>query len=795
MTSIKHIITAGCILIAGTMAAQAPMLYPAGKARIQPSSRAASGEIIKEDFSRFTAGSETTPDAKNIADLRTGVIDAKYTAVPGWTGAAIYQAGGICAITTGMYSGENGPYEDTGFLTSPIGDYSGALTVTFRARLLDSAAEADAMAVMLGSTSAGRLEASTVSVTPQWQNFSVSFTKGRFEGCLIQWTMLKEKVLIDDITVTSVQTSIPAPVATAATNFTADGFTANWEPTDEAESYLLTVYERNSAEATTIVDFENLNLTADGSHIDADKPGFPEGWTFAYAAGTAEHVSDKGAGNSTGIVFDAKGEGFVTPVFDTPIRDFSFFARYPAGEPCFSKFKFSMLVGNEWQGLGNLDIERISPDGETINFSSRLPDGVRQIQVMFDENTANDAGKDLRVVIDDITIMTEPGAKAVITDRRHDSTSATVTGLDPEGDYSYTVKAANAQFTSEESNNMMATGLASPKLSLPEEVSADAYTARWEPSPKAQGYIVANYRVYTSPADGDVTMLYEDFSKVTEGTLDHPTGLYNTFNPLSLDEYTITPGWYGLCTYLVNGMLGTRSYFTAQGAIQTPAMNLSAAGGRFKVEMTIVADSDASEDMVVVQAGATEFKRMPIEDVMVPVKLVYEFDCGEAGMPLLIYTYQGMPFYIDEIKVTQSLPKGSQTFTEVENKTLTGKESSNVRFTGMEAAENENFAYRVTAFRNFYGSTIYSASPEAMHVLSTTGIDTVGGPAATEAYAEGLTLHINAAQPERIELYGVNGVKVAAVTVPEGHTTIALPSPGLYLLTGNQGTVAKIIAR
>lgn len=154
-----------------------------------------------------------------------------------------------------------------------------------------------------------------------------------------------------------------------------------------------------------------------------------------------------------------------------------------------------------------------------------------------------------------------------------------------------------------------------------------------------------------------------------------------------------------------------------------------------------------------------------------------------------------MPFYIDEIKVTQSLPKGSQTFTEVENKTLTGKESSNVRFTGMEAAENENFAYRVTAFRNFYGSTIYSASPEAMHVLSATGINTVGGRAATEAYAEGLTLHINAAQPESIELYGINGVKVAAVTVPEGHTTIALPSPGLYLLTGNQGTVAKILAR
>ena len=76
MTSLKHIIAAGCILIAGTMAAQAPMLYPAGKARIQSSSRAASGEIIREDFSRFTAGSEAAPEAAHIADLRTGVFDA-----------------------------------------------------------------------------------------------------------------------------------------------------------------------------------------------------------------------------------------------------------------------------------------------------------------------------------------------------------------------------------------------------------------------------------------------------------------------------------------------------------------------------------------------------------------------------------------------------------------------------------------------------------------------------------------------------------------------------------------------
>lgn len=750
--------------------------------------------IVSEDFAKFAAGSEDEPDSKNIADLRTGVIDEALTAAPGWTGAAIYQAGGVCAILTGMYQGEDGPYEDTGFIRTPIGDYAGDLNVSFRARLLSADAESDVMAVIINSTR-GRLEAQTVKVTPEWQDYSLSFTKGAFSGCLIEMSMLQEKVLIDDITVAAVQTSIPAPVATAATDFTDTGFTANWLPTDEAESYLLSIYERDSKAASSLVDFEGLNLIDDDKHIAADNSGLPEGWTFAYGNGVSRHVSSKGADGSIGMVFAGTGDGFITPAYDRPIRDFSFFAAHPSGVECFSQVRFSCLIGSEWIALGNIDIERIAKDGEIIDLSSKIPEGTTQIQMYFNKNTANDAGKDISIVVDNIKVMIEPAATLCIADREVTGTSAVVDGLDPDTDYSYTVKAANSSFTSEESNNVMAAGLASPELLRPENVSEDSYTARWLISPKADGYLATNYRVFTAPDDQEVTILYENFDKVTRGTLSGPVGLYNTYNPTSLDEYTITPGWLGLSTYLVKGMLGTRSFFTAMGCIQTPALDLSADQGRFKVKLTIVGDTDAVGDSLVVQAGPAIFKRQAISAHTDPINLVFDFDCGEAAMPLLIYSYGGKPFYIDEMTVSQNFKKGQQTFTEIETKTLAGQTSDAVDFDGLSAGDNETFAYRIFAFRDFYGGRIYSVSKAAMHVDTTTGIaDVTTDAESVVCTVDGLDLTVTTPSPCRLTVYGINGQKIADTHV-SATAALPLPAPGLYLISTDSGFTTKIVVK
>lgn len=796
MTYSKAFSLAVILSLSLPLCAQTPM-FPAVGAQRAPRLTAdshAQRTIVSEDFSNFAAGSEDEPDSKNIADLRTGVIDAQYTAAPGWTGAAIYQAGGACAILTGMYQGDNGAYEDTGFLRTPLGDYAGDLTVTFRARLLSADAESDVMAVIINST-VGRLEAKTVKVTPDWQDFSIDFSKGRFSGCLVEISMLKEKVLIDDLTVASVQTSIPAPVATAATDFTETGFTANWLPTDEAESYLLTIYERDSESASSLVDFEGLNLIDDDKHIAADNSGLPEDWTFAYGNGVSRHVSPKGVDGSIGIVFAGTGDGFITPAYDRPIRDFSFYAAHPSGVECFSQVRFACLTNDQWVALGNIDIERIAKDGEIINLSSKLPEGTTQIKMTFNKNTANDAGKDISIVVDNIKVMIEPEATVCIADRKVTGTSAVVDGLDTDSDYSYTVKAVNSSFRSEESNNVMAAGLAAPALLEPENVTGNAYTARWQTSPKADGYLATNYRVFTAPTDQEVTILYENFDKVTRGSLSGPVGLYNTYNPTSLDEYTITPGWLGLSTYLVKGMLGTRSFFTAIGGIQTPALDLSADEGRFKVKLTIVGDTDAVGDSLVVQAGTAIFKRQLISAHTEPIELIFDFDCGEAAMPLLIYSYGGKPFYIDEMTVSQNFKKGQQTFSEIETKTLEGQGTDNADFEGLTAAENESFAYRVFAFRDFYGGRLYSLSKAAMHVSSTAGIsDAISDAEGITLSAEGRELTVTAPSPCRLTVYGVNGIKVIDGQINDA-TSVTLPSAGLYLVVTDSGFTSKLIVK
>ena len=798
MSKLGNLSLLAALAMTAPLGAQAVQLKPIGSAQFAQSfskDREAARVIVEENFAKFTEGSESTPDATNIANLRTGAIDAKYTAVDGWTGAAIYQAGGVCAILTGMYSGDNGPYEDTGFLRTPMGDYSGAVTVTFRARLLSGEATSDVMAVILNSTQ-GRLEAHTIDVTAEWKTFTLEFKEGLFSVCLFEFSMLKEKVLIDDITITSVQTSIPAPTALNADNFTKEGFTAHWTAVEDADNYKVTVYSRDVEKATEKVDFEGLNLIDDGKHINSENSGLPEGWSFVCGNGADTHVSDKGVNGSTGMVFAGTDDGFMTPLYDRPIRDFSFYAAHPAGIECFSQLRFSCLVDGSWVGIGNIDIERIAKDGETINFSSRIPEGTTQIKMLFNKNAANDANKDVSIVVDNIRVMTEPDSEPVIVDRVANGTELVLTDLDPDTDYSYTVKAFNSDFSSEPSNEMMAVGLATPELLRPANVTENSYTALWTPSPKADGYVVSNYRVFTAPEDQKVTVMYENFDKVTEGTLSAPVGLYNTYFPRSLDEYTTNPGWLGLSTYLVEGMLGTRSFFTAKGSIQTPALNLSASEGRFTVDMMIVGDTDAVGDSIVVQAGERIFQRQLISEHTTPIKMSFDFDCGEEAMPLLIYSYGGKPFYIDEITVSQTFKKGQQNFTETEAKTVEGHDVSSVPFENLVAGNNENFAYRVFAYRDFYGSRVYSVSDAAMNVTSPTGVtDGVVSGEGMTVYTEGQTLVVDASDATRVTVYGVNSVKVADVKVQAGSTKIELPGRGLYLVVAESGFVTKVIVR
>ena len=94
------------------------------------STKADATMLLEEDFSRFTAGSEATPDATDISDVDTGAIADSYTATPGWYGAAVYQAGGCAYI--GMF--DFGYGDEPGYIQLPIMEGLSTYEVTFRAR-------------------------------------------------------------------------------------------------------------------------------------------------------------------------------------------------------------------------------------------------------------------------------------------------------------------------------------------------------------------------------------------------------------------------------------------------------------------------------------------------------------------------------------------------------------------------------------------------------------------------------------------------------------------------------------
>lgn len=193
----------------------------------------ASAVIVEEDFSKFTAGSETAPDATDLANAQTGDISADYTQVPGWSGAAVFQAGGSAYI--GFYEG------DTGWLNTPILDFSannGTFTMTFRAKsALTSGDELNMLLLYPGEQYA--VSSQSVILTNEWKEYSFSLSKGTAESFIQMWTYEGE-YFIDDIKISA--EGLSAPQNPTVSKYMGTSAELSWDAVAEADSYLLNVY-------------------------------------------------------------------------------------------------------------------------------------------------------------------------------------------------------------------------------------------------------------------------------------------------------------------------------------------------------------------------------------------------------------------------------------------------------------------------------------------------------------------------------------------------------------------------
>ncbi len=198
--------------------------------------------LLQEDFSKFTAGEETSPDATDICS-ETGVIDAKYFAATGWSGRGVYQAKGSAYF--GWYYNYDYGFEDLGYLITPALDASDELTFSFKAKSDLSSGDKVIVEYKWESPDGdgGSISYNEIDITGEWQEYSITFPAHTEHNPYFMWYSYAAPMYIDDVKVSTFKPALAAPTVKNFTNYKGSSFVANWESVEGATSYLLTVYD------------------------------------------------------------------------------------------------------------------------------------------------------------------------------------------------------------------------------------------------------------------------------------------------------------------------------------------------------------------------------------------------------------------------------------------------------------------------------------------------------------------------------------------------------------------------
>ena len=191
-------------------------------------------EILREDFSRFTAGSEERPSANTVNDNLQYIPESK-TLTPGWQGVEIYQAGGVA------YQGAGGR------LFTPDLDLSqngGSFRVSFRMKLASGSPEG--YANVIHSNISSHMDK---KLSEEWQTIVIEFSGGVRNDYLcirgvdaLSPNQSQVKVFIDDIIVEVPDPDLPTPDAVTYGDFDGSSFTASWHRVASAEKYELHLF-------------------------------------------------------------------------------------------------------------------------------------------------------------------------------------------------------------------------------------------------------------------------------------------------------------------------------------------------------------------------------------------------------------------------------------------------------------------------------------------------------------------------------------------------------------------------
>ena len=784
--------------------------------------------VINEDFSGFTDGTEDNPSTATILDDMGNFVNksalkpySEALSYKQWGGAGIFSAGGCLAITNGM------------FLNTPAGDMSGEVTLTFRARLSKAGGSTTLNALKLMFISRSSIldyEVKYYNLTDEWQTFTYTSTLGEFEHSGFQFYSMYASniILVDDIRLEQTRTSIPAPKVHEAENMTDTSFKAVWNKSIEADHYLLSVFTKNeSNELMTVSEgFDNIKAD-DKGNIDAASPNYPEGWEFAWKDDDLSNHIAKGEGagkdNKQAVRLIDTGDAITTPYCPEGIKSLKFWVKAEAndGQPKFSSIMFTVNFG---KGVYTVDNYINIPDMFTPEHRNGYYFDLTETLSAFDKiysvkiEYIREEDDKTTILFDDFSYTTNKPTtyNYVLKDQKveqQDNEDGTVgfevNGLDPDTDYTYSVKSVNSDFTSVASDEQEVYAVSIPTALPATNITANSYTANWTSHKKVDFYRVDQLQQTVIDKDTkDYVMLDEDFSKVTSSLTeaDLLKGSYDegerTSGYMPLDDITKIAGWKASSTVRVNGWLGgneaKQGSGTIAGAIVTPTIDLSHNEGACNISLRVWGSEG---DWLIIQ-GSNPASLATIEFPKGGgiVEKTITMPLCTSKEQLTFYSNNYKVFLIDYIKITQDVKAGDKVTTITGSVLTEDADTKSMVMTNPGFSDGHDVLYRVTAMRYDKDSQeshkYYSTSTPSDLMLvknpNPSGIGSVEVAAENVAGVEG-GIVVNAANATTVNVFNLSGQLVASKACGNGHAFMSV-APGVYVVKTNS-TAAKVVVK
>jgi hypothetical protein len=249
-------------------------------------------------------------------------------------------------------------------------------------------------------------------------------------------------------------TSLGVPTATAATAVLPVGFTANWAAVSGATSYELDVYTKTGG----VVEVINQDFTWTNLGTTNGTGGNSGGWSGSVAGTTFDIVGWTDASGYKGDNCAKMGTGtargaLTTPAFGTAGNAV---VTFRAGAWDGGSEQTTLLL--EVSGGGTLSQSSVTmTKGAFANYTVTVTGATATTQVTFRAFQASNA----RFFIDDITVNVDNETRVYATGYQSlnvgNVTTYAVTGLDPQTQYFYSVRAVNGSVATANSNEISVT--------------------------------------------------------------------------------------------------------------------------------------------------------------------------------------------------------------------------------------------------------------------------------------------------------------------------------------------------